>query len=117
MRLLTLSSGFPTDNFTEIIFNVNGVTNPKYAIATDYFSVDSYSLSGGEFIPLETSSASINVTPTAGALLNESMSLSDSTVGAYSSLTVSLKTVHAIQKDGLIEIDFPKWNFFARDPS
>ena len=100
VRLLTLSSGFPTDNFTEIIFNVNGVTNPKYAIATDYFTVDSYTISGGEFIPLESSTASINVTPTAGALSNESLSLSDPTVSSYSTLTVSMKNAHAIQKDG-----------------
>jgi len=28
VRLLTLSSGFPTDDFTEIQFDVMGVTNP-----------------------------------------------------------------------------------------
>jgi hypothetical protein len=76
------------------------VTNPKYAIASDYFTVDSYTISGGEFIPLESSTASINVTPTAGALSNESLSLSDPTVSSYSTLTVSMKNAHAIQKDG-----------------
>ena len=80
---------------------------------TDPFQVDSYETAGGEFIPLESASPVIFVTPTSGALSGESLSLSDSTVGAYSQLTVGLTTVHTIPSDGNVEIEFPKWNPFA----
>jgi len=43
--------------------------------------------------------------------------LSDLTVGAYSTLTIALTTVHAIPQDGAIEIEFPKWNSFASQQS
>ena len=38
-------------------------------------------------------------------------------MGAYSTLTVGMSTVHAIPQDGKIEIEFPKWNYFADSQS
>lgn len=76
VRLLTITGGFPSiATPTEIEFSVAGITNPKYAATTGVFTVDSYVKSGGEFINLEPSSPTINVTPTAGAITNESLSL------------------------------------------
>ncbi len=77
------------------------------------FTVDSYRTSGGEFVTLESSSPVIFVTPTAGAISGERLELSDPTVGTYSDLTVYMKAAHAIPSTGTIEIDFPKWNYFA----
>lgn len=95
VRLLTIESGFPTEAvFTEIVFEVEGVTNPKYAGETGVFRIDSYNPQGSNFVFVESSDATIVATPTAGALSDESMILSDPTVGAYSTLTVGLTTVH-----------------------
>ena len=83
VRLLTIDGGFPA-TFTELIFDVKGITNPEYAAPTDYFKVNSYKRTGGEFITLEQSTPVIFVNPQAGALSNESLSLQDSTVGVFS---------------------------------
>ena len=77
------------------------------------FTVDSYRTSGGEFVTLESSSPVIFVTPTAGAISEERLELTDPTVGTYSDLTVYMKAAHPIPATGKIEIDFPKWNYFA----
>ena len=91
VRLLSITTGFPTIfNPTEVVFIVSGVTNPKYATQSAVFTVDSYTTSSNEFILLESSSPTITVTPSAGALGQESLALSDSTVGTYSTLTASL---------------------------
>ena len=116
VRLLTISSAFPT-TFTEIQFDVKGVTNPKYAATTQSFTVDSYVTSGGEFVTLESSTPTIVITPTAGAISGESLALASPVVGAYSDLTVALQTKHAIPATGKIEINFPKWNPFAPNQS
>ena len=114
VRLLTIEGGFPSiATPTEIEFTVAGITNPNYAATTNFFSVDSYVKSGGDFINLEPSSPTINVTPTAGAISSETLELSESVVGEYSSLTVGLTNQHLIPADGVIEIEFPKWNYFA----
>ena len=52
VRLLTIDVGFPA-TFTELIFDVKGVTNPNYATPTGYFTINSYTLTGGEYITLE----------------------------------------------------------------
>ena len=53
---------------------------------------------------------------TAGALSSTSLSLSKSTVGAYSDISVNFETMHDIPTvNGRIKIDFPKWNPGATD--
>ena len=47
VRLLTISSGFPTTFFNEVNFSVAGVTNPRYAVQTDHFPIISYEVIGG----------------------------------------------------------------------
>lgn len=117
--MLTIKSGFPTDDiFTEIIFDVEGVTNPRYAGQTGAFKVDSYdSFGNSAFTFLESSDATIVATPTAGSLSGESLTLADPTVGSYSTMTVAMTTVHDIPQDGKIELEFPKWNYFADSQS
>ena len=80
IRLLTIDQGFPT-TFTEIVFEVSGVTNPPYANETNFFQVDSYTTSGGAFIPLESSNAFITFIPSPGTLSGESLTLSNTVVG------------------------------------
>lgn len=116
VRLLTIEEGFPT-TFTELQFSVSGVTNPPFANETNYFKVESFSRSGGEFIPLESSNDFITITPTPGALSGETMSLSNKVVGSYSTLTVEMTTQNQIPQDGSIRIFFPKWNPFASTTS
>ena len=111
VRILTITDCFPT-TFTEISFTVSGVTNPAFAAMTNHFTVNSYRKSGSSWVPVESSGITITVTPTAGALANERLSLSDQTVGEYSTLTVGMTAVNTIPKDGVIEITFPKWNSF-----
>ena len=113
VRLLTINGGFPT-TFTEIVFTVAGVTNPAQAATTESFTISSeFITSGSDYVQLEPSSDFIIVTPTAGTLSNESLSLSDGTVGVYSALTIGLTVQHAIPATGSLEIEFPKWNAFA----
>ena len=76
VRILTITDCFPT-TFTEISFTVAGVTNPAYAAMTKHFTVNSYRTSGSSWVPVESSGSTITVTPTAGVLSNESLSLSD----------------------------------------
>jgi hypothetical protein len=109
VRLLTITQGFPT-TFTEVQFSVSGVTNPPYANETNYFKVESFYQSGGKYIPLESSTEFITLTPSAGSLSGETMTLENEVVGSYSVLTASLVTQHSIPKDGQIRIYFPKWN-------
>ena len=52
VRLLTIDVGFPA-TFTELIFDVQGVTNPNYATPTGYFTINSYKRTAGEYITLE----------------------------------------------------------------
>ena len=52
VRLLTIDVGFPA-TFTELIFDVQGVTNPNFATRTGYFTVNLYRFTGGEYITLE----------------------------------------------------------------
>jgi len=99
VRLLTIKNAFPT-TFTEILFDVKGVTNPMFAKSTGYFSVDSYITSGGEFVSLESSSPTIVVTPTAGAISNVAMTLTNPTVGTYTDLLVAFKAAHTIPVTG-----------------
>ena len=116
IRLLTIEEGFPT-TFTELQFTLSGVTNPPYANETDFFKVESFSTSGGEFIPLESSNDIITIIPTPGTLAGESMALADTEVCAYSELTLGLTTWNSIPLDGYIRIFFPKWNPFATSQS
>ena len=76
VRILTITDCFPT-TFTEIGFTVSGVTNPSFAAMTNHFTVNSYRKSGSSWVPVESSGVTITVTPTAGALSNERLSLSD----------------------------------------
>ena len=91
---------------------MSGVTNPRYAATTNTFTINSYKLVGSVYSTEETSDDNLKITFTPGALSDETLSLSDSTVGAYSVLTVGMQTVHAIPQSGQIKIDFPKWNNF-----
>ena len=111
VRILTISGCFPT-TFTEIAFTVSGITNPSYAAMTNHFTVNSYRRSGSSWVPMESSGVTITVTPTAGALSGERLSLSDQIVGEYSTLTVGMTVSNRVPKDGHIEIKFPKWNSF-----
>ena len=111
VRILTIDACFPT-TFTEISFTVSGVTNPSFAVMTNHFTVNSYRKSGASWVPVESSGSGITASPTAGALSEESLTLTDQTVGEYSTLTVGLTAVHAIPRDGRVEITFPKWNSF-----
>ena len=61
---------------------------------------------------MESSGVTITVTPTAGALSGERLSLTDQIVGEYSTLTVGMTVSNTVPKDGRIEIKFPKWNGF-----
>jgi len=92
---------------------VKGVTNPSVASTTSFFEINSFRWTGAEYSKLETSSTTLTVTPTAGALSNESLSLAGTVVGSFSALTVELTTTHTIPKDGKVAITFPKWNPFA----
>lgn len=67
VRLLTITTGFPS-TFTEMSIKVSGVKNPPFAKTTGIFSVESFQKNGADFIPLESSSNSISVTPTPGTL-------------------------------------------------
>mmetsp|Transcript_24490 Transcript_24490/g.30521 ORF Transcript_24490/g.30521 Transcript_24490/m.30521 type:complete len:244 (+) Transcript_24490:31-762(+) len=111
VRLLTITDAFPSNSLVNIIeFDVNGVTNPKYAATTQPFTIDSYIKSGSEFVSLESSSSTIVVTPTPGSISNEKLKLANPTVGAYSEMSIDFQTVHAIPSTGYLEIQFPKWN-------
>ena len=92
---------------------MSGVTNPAYANETNFFKVESFQQSGGDYIPLESSDAFITYTPSPGALSGESMVLADTEVGAYSTLTLDMTVKNSIPQDGHIKIYFPKWNPFA----
>ena len=111
VRILTISGCFPT-TFTEIAFTVSGITNPSFAAMTNHFTVNSYRRSGSSWVPMESSGVTITVTPTAGALSGERLSLQDQIVGEYSTLTVGMTVSNRVPKDGHIEIKFPKWNSF-----
>ena len=87
------------------------------AITTEFFSIASYDWTGSAYSILETSSASLTVTPTPGGVTNENLALADPTVGSFSDLTVQMQATHPIPEDGSIQITFPKWNSFASSPS
>jgi hypothetical protein len=55
--------------------------NPSFANETEFFTVDSYYKSGGDFVPLESSNAFITIVPDPGVLSGETMSVADTTVG------------------------------------
>ena len=116
VRILTISSGFPApvalSDPTEIIFTVSGVTNPRFAATTETFTINSYVKDGSVYTTQETFDRNLPVTFTPGALSGETLILSDQTVGAYSTLTVTMTTASAIPSDGQIKIEFPKWNNF-----
>ena len=80
IRLFTIDQGFPS-TFTELEFSISGVVNPAFANETEFFTVDSYYTSGGDFVPLESSNAFITIVPDPGVLSGETMSLADTTVG------------------------------------
>ena len=112
VRILSIYLQEPVDQtLTELKFTVSGVTNPRVAATTGFFTVTSYERKQGSWSALETSDGSLRMKFNPGALSATSLDLSESEVGAYSDLTVQFQTEHAIPiQNGQIRVGFPKWN-------
>lgn len=116
VRLVTIQQGFPLNSNQPQLayFKIEGVVNPPYALETDSFTIQSFELAGSSWSIKEDSSNTMTITPTAGALSQMSLSLPPATkVGEYAEMTVTLRPSHNVPQDGRIEIDLPKWNWFA----
>lgn len=58
----------------------------------------------------ETGGSGLQITTTSGAIISQSLALSDPTVGVYSDFTLSFSASHAIPYNGQITFSLPKWN-------
>lgn len=101
----TLGSTSLPASFFQI--NIASVVNPPSTTTTTTFQLQTQNSSG---TALDSQTANIFLTATAGSLSTTSLTPSSLVVGATTTLTVSMTASNKVLAGGKVKVSFPKWN-------